>query len=112
MSEDAPPATFYPGATNGAVYLPGPNPVIAPPGSRPPAANESRPTKPARRTRGEIAAICAALHDILAADHPATCRGTFYQAATRKIVGKTEAEYKTTVIRLLAQMRRDGRLPF
>lgn len=57
-------------------------------------------------------AIRSGLYDILADQHPATVRGTFYQAVGRGLVGKTEAEYKTTVGRLLTEMRRSGRLPY
>jgi hypothetical protein len=39
-------------------------------------------------------------------------RGVFYQAVTRGLVAKTEAEYKRTVIRLLGIMRREGELPY
>jgi hypothetical protein len=54
-------------------------------------------------------AIRSGLYDILEQQHPATVRGTFYQAVGRGLVGKTEAEYKTTVGRLLTDMRRSGR---
>ena len=43
---------------------------------------------------------------------PMTVRQVFYQLVTRGVIDKTEAEYKTTVCRLLVQMRRDGELPF
>ena len=65
-----------------------------------------------RRNRAEIQAIKAGLYDILAAQHPATIRGVFYQAVTRGLVRKTEGEYKGTVIRLLSIMRRAGELPY
>ena len=65
-----------------------------------------------RRTRVEIEEIKAGLFDILALQHPATVRGVFYQAVTRGLVAKTEAEYKRTVIRLLVVMRREGQLPY
>ncbi len=41
-----------------------------------------------------------------------TVRQVFYQLVTRRVIDKTEGEYKTTVCRLLVQMRRDGQLPF
>jgi hypothetical protein len=56
--------------------------------------------------------IRTGLFEILADQHPATVRGTFYQAVSRGLVAKTEAEYKTTVGRLLTEMRRAGRLPY
>jgi len=50
--------------------------------------------------------------EILALQHPAMVRGVFYQAVTRGLVAKTEAEYKHTVVRLLGLMRREGRVPY
>jgi hypothetical protein len=38
-------------------------------------------------------AIREGLYDILAVDNPQTVRGIFYQAVSRKLVDKTEAEY-------------------
>lgn len=52
------------------------------------------------------------LYEILAGQNPATVRGTFYQAVSRGLVAKTEAEYKGTVGRLLTEMRRAGDLPY
>jgi hypothetical protein len=66
----------------------------------------------ARRTRADIEAVKSGFFDILAAQHPATVRGVFYQAVTRGLVAKTESEYKQTVVRLLAIMRRSGQLPY
>jgi len=56
--------------------------------------------------------IRAALYEILSEDHPQTVRGVFYQATSRGIIDKTEAEYKGTVCRLLANMRREQLLPY
>ena len=46
------------------------------------------------------------------ADAPMTVRQVFYRAVSAGLVGKTEVEYKRTVVRLLGQMRRSGRVPF
>lgn len=70
------------------------------------------PIKRTRRTRSDMETIRTGLYDILEEQHPATVRGTFYQAVSRGLVGKTEAEYKTTVGRLLTEMRRAGDLPY
>jgi len=43
---------------------------------------------------------------------PATVRQIFYQAVSRGILDKSEAEYRGTVCRLLAAMRRAGELPY
>jgi hypothetical protein len=51
-------------------------------------------------------AIVAVLKD----DHPQTVRQVFYQLVTRSVIEKTEAEYQGTVIRLLTEMRLDGRV--
>ena len=56
--------------------------------------------------------IRAGLSDILAAGHPMSVRQVFYAATVSGLVGKTEAEYKQTVVRLLGEMRRDGTIPY
>jgi hypothetical protein len=48
----------------------------------------------------------------LAADNPMTVRQVFYQLVSQGVIAKTEAEYKSTVVRLLAAMRRAGEIPF
>jgi hypothetical protein len=70
------------------------------------------PTKPRRRTKAAVRAIRDAIYEIVAEYRPMTVRQVFYQLVTRGVIDKTEAEYKTTVCRLLVQMRRDGELPF
>ena len=54
----------------------------------------------------------SALIEIVNEDPPATVRQVFYQAVTRDLIAKTEAEYKSTVVRLLGQLRLDGEIPF
>lgn len=71
----------------------------------------SRSTK-ARRTRSSMDALRTALVSIVAAGQPMTVRQVFYQAVSQGLIDKTEAEYKQTVVRLLTEMRRDGRIPF
>lgn len=58
-----------------------------------------------------MARMDGALLEILAADHPQTVRGTFYQATVRGIVDKTEGGYRT-VQRALVLLRERGLLPF
>lgn len=73
----------------------------------------SRPTKPKRRrSRAEIRAIRDAIYETVAADPPMTVRQVFYQLVTKGVIAKSESEYKTTVVRLLGDMRREGELPF
>jgi hypothetical protein len=49
---------------------------------------------------------------ILQSEHPATVRQTFYQLVSLGFIEKTEAEYKTTVCRLLVEMRVAGQIPY
>jgi hypothetical protein len=65
-----------------------------------------------RRTRSTLQTIRAALYGTLEEDNPATVRQVFYRLVSAGIIEKTEAEYKNTVCRLLALMRREGALPF
>ncbi len=71
---------------------------------------EPRPTK--RRTRSEIDALRNAMVRVVREIQPATVRQVFYQLVSRGFVAKTEAEYKSTVVRLLAEMRRQKEIPF
>jgi len=41
-----------------------------------------------------------------------TVRQVFYQLVGMRAIDKTEAEYKNSVCRLLAEMRRDGQIPY
>jgi hypothetical protein len=41
-----------------------------------------------------------------------TVRQVFYQAVSRGVIDKTEGEYKSTIVRLLTEMRLDGLIPF
>ena len=70
------------------------------------------PIKSGRRTKAEIAAIRAAIIAVVEADPPMTVRQVFYQLVARGVIGKTEADYHQTVIRLMTDMRLDGELPF
>lgn len=74
-----------------------------------PSSCGSRPT---RRTKVEMGAIRAAMHTTLQEIQPATVRQLYYQLVSRGVVGKTETEYKSTVGRLLTEMRRDGTIPY
>lgn len=71
------------------------------------------PTNP-RRRRGkqDMATIRKAMYEALDQDNPMTVRQVFYRMVSDGVIGKTEAEYKGTVCRLLANMRREGEIPF
>jgi hypothetical protein len=56
-------------------------------------------------------AIRNALYRVLAADHPMTVRQVFYRLTSEAVIAKTEPEYET-VKRLLAEMRRQGKIPY
>lgn len=73
--------------------------------------NGSRPTKP-RRSRADIGTIKAAIYAALSEDAPMTVRQVFYRLVSDGVIAKTEGEYKTTVVRLLGEMRRAGEIPF
>jgi hypothetical protein len=70
------------------------------------------PTKRQRRSRADIGRIKAAALDLLRDDHPMTIRQLFYRLVSLGTIAKTETEYKSTVGRLLCEMRRDGEVPF
>ena len=72
----------------------------------------SSPTKRPRRTRADIGRIKSAAFDLLRDDNPMTIRQLFYRLVSLGTIAKTETEYKTTVIRLLGEMRRAGEVPF
>jgi DNA topoisomerase VI subunit A len=65
-----------------------------------------------RRTKAEVQAIRDVITAILKTDHPQTVRQVFYQLVARGTIEKTEAEYQTTVIRLLSEMRLDSQVPW
>jgi hypothetical protein len=65
-----------------------------------------------RRRKRDIEAVCAAIKDVLHADHPQTVRQVFYQLVVRGVVEKTHVEYKATVCRLLADMRLADDVPW
>jgi hypothetical protein len=56
--------------------------------------------------------IRAAITEILGEIQPATVRQVYYQLVGRGVIAKTEAEYKSTVVRLLTAMRRAKEIPF
>lgn len=73
------------------------------------SVNASRPT---RRSRAQIATIKAAIYDLLAEEAPCTVRQCFYRLVSAGVIGKTEGEYKSTVVRLLGDMRRNHEIEF
>lgn len=72
----------------------------------------ARPTNGGRRGKTEIQAVCAAIYQALKEDAPMTVRQVFYRLVSRGVIAKTEGEYKSTIVRLLGEMRRSGEVPF
>lgn len=72
----------------------------------------ARPTKRGRRTKADMAAVRDALQQIVDEYDRMTVRQIYYQAVSRGVIDKTEVEYKSTICRLLADMRRDGTIPY
>jgi hypothetical protein len=65
-----------------------------------------------RRTGNQIEVIREAIRDLLEKDRPMTVRQVFYRLVSQSVIGKTEAEYKSTVVRLLTEMRLASDIPF
>jgi hypothetical protein len=62
------------------------------------------PERRFRRSRDDIDTIRADIVAVLRDDYPMTVRQVFYQLVARGVIGKTEAQYQNTVIRLLTDM--------
>lgn len=73
---------------------------------------KTSPTKCSRRAKADISVLCAAMYDLISTEHPLTIRHVFYRMVSAKLIEKTEGEYKGTVCRLLAKMRKAGELPY
>lgn len=72
----------------------------------------SRSIKRARRTAKEMDCLAYALYSVMEADHPMTIRGLFYRLVSDGVIPKTEAAYKSIVIRLATEMRLSGAIPY
>jgi hypothetical protein len=56
--------------------------------------------------------IRQSMYGLLEDEAPMTVRQVFYRLVSMKVIQKTEAEYKSTVVRLLGEMRLAGEIPF
>lgn len=65
-----------------------------------------------RRTNKEMAALRECIYEVCSNDHPMTVRQVFYRLVATGAIDKTESEYKSTIIRLLGEMRETGALPW
>lgn len=72
---------------------------------------EPSPIKRRRSTSGEMAEMAASLYNIVSTQKPMTVRQCYYRATVAGLIDKTEAGYKR-VQRILADMRRAGRMPY
>ena len=72
----------------------------------------SRSIRRRRRTAEEMEAIRQAIRWVLEESHPMSVRQVYYQLTTLGVIDKTEKDYKSTVVRLLGEMRRDGSIPY
>lgn len=73
--------------------------------------NGSRPAKH-RRSKADIKTIKEVICEIVDNNRPMTVRQVFYQLVNIAVIGKRETQYKSTVVRLLGEMRRNGELLF
>ena len=71
-------------------------------------------TKPPRRrrTKVEMSMIEDAMYSIMEEIHRATLRQLFYAMTVRKVIDKSENQYKNTVGRKSVQLREKGVIPF
>lgn len=65
-----------------------------------------------RRSKIEIEQIKKAIYDLLENENHMTVRQVFYRLVSIGIIEKTEAEYKSTVVRLLGNMRKQQIIPY
>ncbi len=73
--------------------------------------SRSRPIK-SRRTKEDMRVIKNAISRELLVDNPMTVRQLFYRLVSRGVIPKTDAAYKNIVVRLLTEMRKEGRIPY
>lgn len=72
----------------------------------------SSPTKRVRRTKADIERIKERTYELLRREQPMTIRQLYYRLVSIAVIEKTETEYKSTVVRLTGEMRREGIIPF
>src|SRR5690349_6719600 len=65
-----------------------------------------------RRSPEQIEHLCDVMIRVAAQDAPMTVRQVVYQLVGLGLVEKSEAEYHNAVVRLLARLRLDGRMPW
>lgn len=78
----------------------------------PKASYGASPIKRSRRCKADMRSLCDTIMELVEAEQPMTVRQIYYRLVSVGAIGKTEAEYKTTVCRLLSEMRRRGEMPY
>jgi hypothetical protein len=104
-----------PGVGNGHAAPPPsyrPRPIKPEPAEATSESYAPKPTKRPRRTKAAVGSVRDQIKDLLEQNNPQTVRQVFYALTVRGAVGKTETEYKQTVVRLLGEMREAGEVPF
>lgn len=91
--------------------------LAMPPGGDARPEGEATPMRsnrasPTRRGRAAMEELRVAITTVLLAEKPCTVRQVYYQLVALGAIDKTEGEYKQTVCRVLAEMRREGRIPY
>ena len=66
----------------------------------------------ARRSKQDMSLLSDVIDEVVARDAPMTVRQVFYQLVGLGVIAKTESEYNNVVVRLLARMRLEGRIPW
>ena len=79
---------------------------------KPTESYEARPIKRNRRSKAEMSDVRDGLFLLAEANQPLTVRQLFYRAVASSLIDKTQAAYNNTVVRLVGQMREEGRIPF
>ena len=81
-------------------------------GGRPSDGTDPYGARSTRRSAAQVQNLKDLICEVVSEDPPMTVRQIFYQLVSRGVIGKTENEYKQTVVRLLGSMRRDGSFPW
>lgn len=71
-----------------------------------------RRIKRSRRTKDQMQELRDGLFALAEANQPLTIRQLFYRAVATSLIDKTQAAYNQLVVRLVGQMREEGRIPF
>jgi hypothetical protein len=65
-----------------------------------------------RRTQREMELLREIIEHVVSSDHPMTVRQVFYRLVSLGAIEKSEASYRSVVVRLLTKMRLEGQLPW